>query len=542
LRPRRTFASAYNHEAMPGQDDVTRPGEGAADVTRPGDADITRAGSEPDVTRAGDSVAAAAPGAPAPTFVSRDRYRLGATLGEGGMAVVVEAEDVNLKRTVAIKQLRESLRQDAGSCARFFAEAEILAQLEYAGIVPVHEAGRLGDGAPFYAMAKVRGLTLADLLARDLAAGFRVAMRHVDIILRAAEIVGHAHGRGLMHLDLKPQNIMVDEDGAVYVMDWGIARRLGADASAERGVLRGTPSYMSPEVAGGRADLADARSDVFALGVMLYVVLTGRRPFPGEAGEAIKGITTVTPPEPRRVARHVPRELSAICMKALARNPVERYATARELARDLRDYREFLTISALQPTFRDRVVKWMRRHPRTATALATFVAALLVFGGIRAYRLAAERELLEGFWSEYETIAADLTRLESELAALDANPPPPGASAGVLRRAEQARSELQQRIELRSSDARSVAAATLGLTRGRPDARLVETLSTRVHRDFDSARAAGDFVRMKVLAETRLELLNQLQDRIEWPDEERVYLRERVAEATAELERRMPVQ
>src|SRR4029078_13105161 len=88
-----------------------------------------------------------------------------------------------------------------------------------------------------------------------------------------------------------------------------------------------------------------------------------------------------------RVARHVPRELSAICMKALARNPVERYATARELARDLRDYREFLPISALQPTFRDRVVKWMRRHPRAATALATFVAALLVFGGIRAYRV-----------------------------------------------------------------------------------------------------------------------------------------------------------
>jgi tRNA A-37 threonylcarbamoyl transferase component Bud32 len=491
-------------------------------MAHPQDDELTRAENE--VTRvAGASTRDLEP--EEPRHVSRDRYRLGAVLGKGGMAVVYEADDTNLKRQVALKQMHDAVAGDPAARRRFFAEAEILAGLDHAGLVSVHEAGVLGDGSPFYAMAKVKGQTLAELMEADRASGLRVPLRLVEILQRAAETVGFAHGRGIIHLDLKPPNIMVDADGAVLVMDWGIARRL--TDPAEPGVMMGTASYMSPEVASGRAP--DARSDVFALGVMLYEVLTGQRPFTRPSVQAtLDAVKSIAPVEPRRLARHVPRELSAICVKAMAKDPAARYATARELAADLRDYRAFLPISAIQPTRRERIVKWLRRHPRATAAIVTAIVAVLGFGSIRLYRVAAERAAVEAFWSQYQAITADVERLEVELAAAGA---PSNAGADI------ARAELRERIRVRANDARSIGAAMIALTRGNPDPRIVEALSARMHRDIADAQDARDYVRVKVLAETRLALMRQIQGQVEWPAHEVAFLQRALDEAQAELAR-----
>jgi hypothetical protein len=193
----------------------------------------------------------------------------------------------------------------------------------------------------------------------------------------------------------------------------------------------------------------------------------------------------------------------------------------------------------LAPTLRDRAVNWMRRHPQATAAIAAGIAAFALFGSIRAYRVATERAMLEGAWAQYQAITSDVTQLTTELAALEGRAPAAGPPDQAVRRAEIERAELRERLELRNNDARSVAAAMVGMTRGRPDPRVVEAMSARMRADLARADAAGDVVRVKVLAETRLELIAQLEQEVEWPAEQKAFLRATLDRANAEIARRL---
>lgn len=241
------------------------------------------------------------------------RYELLGPLGRGGTATVYAARDTVLRREVALKIYDQPAARGLNGGA---AEPLVMGGLEHPGIVPVHDAGTLPDGCPFYAMKLVRGRRLDEVLRDEPPLGDRLRLFE-----KLCEPVAFAHARGVIHRDLKPQNVMVGLFGEVLVMDWGAAR-LAADTGL---TVAGTPGFMAPEQAAGAGD---ERSDIFGLGALLYFLLTGRPP----------GAVPVTPP--RAAAFRVPRPLQAICLKALASEPGSRYPDVNGLLDDLHRYQD----------------------------------------------------------------------------------------------------------------------------------------------------------------------------------------------------------
>ncbi len=360
------------------------------------------------------------------------RYELGETLGSGGMATVVLARDRQLGRDVAIKRMRPELAEDPGARRLFDEEAQILAGLEHPGTVPVHDAGTLETGEPFYAMKRVQGRTLKDLLSarqpEDIRS--RQSITHlVDVFERVCQTLAAAHRQGLLHRDVKPANVMVDDMGSVYLVDWGLAVRLegaGPSRAYPGGSIAGTPAYMSPEQA--RAAPTSPASDVFSLGTVLYEILTGENPFSSaDAVESMRRVREESPEPP--VARNptAGRALSAICMKALARDPSSRYGSAMELAEEIRRYREFRPVDASPPTFRERAANWMRRHPAIASAGAAALGVAFLGGAGVAVRVASRHSLHVMASERLDAADASLARVDAEIArataAREAAPP-----------------------------------------------------------------------------------------------------------------------
>lgn len=345
-------------------------------------------------------------GAPTPVPLSQPErigaYRILKPLGFGGMGVVYLAEQDSPRRAVALKLLRLDTASDA-QVARFEQEAELLGRLVHPGIARVYEAGWTETETgrrPFFAMEFVEGRPLTEYAAEralDLTARLR-------LVSQVAEAVHYAHGRGIVHRDLKPTNVFVDARGEPRVLDFGVARPLGEGSRATKtGQLVGTLAYMSPEQASGRFEVSP-RADVYSLGVILYELLTGRLPIATEhvpLHEAVRRVREDEPIAAGAIRRELRGDLDTILGKALAKEPERRYASAAELAEDLRLFLEHRPIRARRPTSLYVAWKLVRRHRLlAATALALFFvlsagqygSLVLIQRGREVQRMAVARD------------------------------------------------------------------------------------------------------------------------------------------------------
>jgi serine/threonine-protein kinase len=320
-------------------------------------------------------------------------YEVEAELGHGGMGVVYRARHLALKRTVALKMLLADGHTQAAARGRFLVEAEAVAQLQHPNIVQIHEIGE-ADGLPYLALEYVEGGSLSRRLAgRPLPPND--AARLVEALAEAMHL---AHSRNLVHCDLKPANVLLTggADTPVgqcrpKVSDFGLARQLDDLGRTPVGPAMGTPSYMAPEQTEGRGHAAGPAADVYALGAVLYECLTGRPPFQGVTPlETLLQVRTREPAAPSALNRQVPRDLEAICLKCLRKQPERRYSSARELADDLGRFLRGEPVAARPVGVAESAWKWVRRRPAAAGLLAA-VALLVVAGGVGAWLLAAAR-------------------------------------------------------------------------------------------------------------------------------------------------------
>jgi WD40 repeat protein len=335
-------------------------------------------------------------------------YELLEELGRGGMGVVYKARQTSLKRLVALKMILAGEHASADDLARFRAEAEAVARLQHPGIVQIHEIGA-HEGYPYFSLEFVEGGSLEKKLG-GAPQPARPAAALVEALARAVDV---AHQAGVVHRDLKPANVLLARGDPVHgiklgsspeaavpyqpkVTDFGLAKLLKDEAGrTASGAILGTPSYMAPEQAGGRNRAVGPAADVYALGAILYELLTGRPPFrAATAMDTLLQVLSEEPVPPRRLQPQLPRDLETICLKCLHKEPARRYASARALAEDLRRFQNGEPIQARPVSRAERAWKWARRRPAVAALwVALLVLGTAAFAGTTALWLRAERAL-----------------------------------------------------------------------------------------------------------------------------------------------------
>ncbi len=400
-----TIAQSQNSQSRPGVEgeatvDVQNPFPSDMDVTQPQESGRA-AGRKPDPRSGG--------GGEANQTAPDSRFQRIRAHAKGGLGEVFLAFDLELRREVALKEIQDRFADNYESRSRFITEAEVTGGLEHPGIVPVYGFGRYRDGRPFYAMRFIQGQSLKEaveafhnpkkkLLIAQKDLEFRQLLgRFIDV----CNAIGFAHSRGVLHRDIKPANVMLGDFGETLVVDWGLAKALDhqeslsgdpaqflkprlTDSGTETmiGSTVGTPSYMCPERAAGRHDLVGVESDVYSLGAMLYTILTGVQPFvERNIALLLMKVQRWDFPTPRKVNKKVPAALEAVCLKAMAKSPADRYHTARALAQDVEHWLADEPVSVYREPLTIRLGRWAKRH-RTlvATSAAVFVLGSFALG------------------------------------------------------------------------------------------------------------------------------------------------------------------
>lgn len=286
-------------------------------------------------------------------------YELLEVIGHGGMGVVYKARQKGLNRIVALKMVLAGIKASPVSLARFRAEAEAVAHLDHANILQIYEIGE-HDGSPFLVLEYVSGGSLAQQLDGTPVAAKQAAY----LVMSLARAVEHAHQRGIVHRDLKPANVLLLADGTPKIADFGLAKRADSEQiHTQTGAILGSPSYMAPEQAAGATDKIGPATDVYALGAILYELLTGRPPFKGASlMETIEQVCEHDPASIRSLQPKTPRDLETICLKCLEKQQQRRYASAAELADDLQQFLRGDPISAQSLTLLDQVTRTISHH------------------------------------------------------------------------------------------------------------------------------------------------------------------------------------
>jgi serine/threonine protein kinase len=402
--------------------------------------------------------------APVRSMLAGRKYKIITTIGRGGMGVVMQARDLRIRRTVAMKVMRTDHQFSRESVLRFVDEAQLTGQLDHPNIVPLHELGIDESGEIFYTMKYVRGITLEDVV-RGLRRGKQPMIEKyplaalLTIFQKICDAVAFAHSKGVVHRDLKPDNVMIGAFGEVLVMDWGLARGMvGARRDGDtvettfatepapdargfqtlHGLIVGTPPYISPEQARGDLEKIDARSDIYVLGQLLYTILTLRAPVSGSTvQEIVEAILSskITPPtgfnappksgtrEPLATeaelvellhlpGRRVPDGLSAVVMKAMQLDPEHRYQSVEEMQADLTAFQGGFATKAERAGLGKQILLWAGRHKGE---VALFIAGFIVFNvliGMFVYRLAKERDRAQA--SEQLALENERRALKSE--------------------------------------------------------------------------------------------------------------------------------